>query len=89
MTERWEDILVETSKTVYGDQVGADKGYSMGFTAQEGYMAKKLARLEDLLDTARENVGLRHCSRCGHLHMPHHICYSCGHDDSYDAEDDS
>lgn len=81
MTERWEDILEETAVATYGE-VGASKGKNMGFTAQEGYLAKRVARLEDLLDTAKGNVGLRCCSLCGHLHMPHHICYSCGHDDS-------
>ena len=43
--------------------------------------------LEDKLNTVRENLGLRGCNKCGHLHMSIHICYVCGHDGSADEED--
>ena len=39
--------------------------------------------------SAKENMSLRACKKCSHLHMHHHICYMCGHDDSIPDDEQS
>ncbi len=45
-------------------------------------MVERIVSLNDLLSRVIDNVGLRACAKCGHFHMPGHVCYECGHDGS-------
>ena len=51
------------------------------------HLKQQLDHQVNRLATARENMSLRNCKKCSHLHMDIHICYMCGYDDS--IEDDA
>ena len=39
-----------------------------------------LRRKTERIVKAKENMSLKSCPNCQHLHMQGHICYECGHD---------
>lgn len=56
--------------------------WERGLIARIKHLQEQLDHQVGRIVTARENLSLRACKKCTHLHMQHHICYMCGHDDS-------
>jgi len=51
-------------------------------------VVEEVKRLRSIVVRAKENMLLRQCSQCGHLHADIHRCHECGHDHTAEKGED-